>query len=52
MNVQNLLLILSLQHKAGGLENAGIRKDVCDILEGGEEAFRERARRLRVRLDR
>lgn len=37
---------------AGGLENAEIRKAVCDILEGGEEAFRERARRLRVRLDR
>ena len=37
---------------AGGLENADIRKAVCDILEGGEAAFRERARRLRVRLDR
>ena len=36
---------------AGGLENAAIRKAVCDILEGGEAAFRERARRLRVRLD-
>ena len=32
--------------------NAAIRKAVCDILEGGEAAFRERARRLRVRLDR
>lgn len=37
---------------AGGLEDAGIRKQVCDILEGGETAFKERARRLRVRLDR
>ena len=37
---------------AGGLENEAIRKVVCDILEGGEVAFRERARRLRVRLDR
>ena len=37
---------------SGGLENAHIRKAVCDILEGGETAFRERARRLRVRLDR
>ena len=36
----------------GGLENAEIRKAVCDILEGGEEAFRERARRLRVGLPR
>jgi hypothetical protein len=41
-----------ISYAAGGLENAAIRKAVCDILEGGEEAFRERARRLRVRLDR
>lgn len=41
-----------LKYTSGGLENAVIRKSVCDILEGGEEAFRERARRLRVRLDR
>jgi hypothetical protein len=37
---------------AGGLEDGTIRKAVCDILEGGEVAFRERARRLRVRLER
>ncbi|MDP1990057.1 MAG: AAA family ATPase [Syntrophales bacterium] len=41
-----------ISYMAGGLENAAIRKAVCDILEGGEAAFRERARRLRVRLDR
>lgn len=41
-----------ISYKAGGLEDAAIRKVVCDILEGGEAAFRERARRLRVRLDR
>ncbi len=41
-----------ISYIAGGLENAAIRKAVCDILEGGEAAFRERARRLRVRLDR
>ena len=41
-----------ITYRAGGLENANIRKAVCDILEGGEEAFRERARRLRVRLER
>ncbi|WP_184770986.1 TrlF family AAA-like ATPase [Aminobacter carboxidus] len=41
-----------ISYVAGGLENAAIRKSVCDILEGGEAAFRERARRLRVRLDR
>ncbi len=41
-----------INYVAGGLENAAIRKAVCDILEGGEAAFRERARRLRVHLDR
>lgn len=41
-----------ISYVAGGLENTAIRKAVCDILEGGEAAFRERARRLRVRLDR
>lgn len=41
-----------ISYTAGGLENAEIRKAVCEILEGGEPAFRERARRLRVRLDR
>ena len=41
-----------ISYKAGGLENAQIRKAVCDILEGGESAFRERARRLRVGLPR
>lgn len=41
-----------ITYRAGGLENASIRKAVCDILEGGETAFRERARRLRVRLER
>ena len=41
-----------ITYKSGGLEDEHIRRAVCDILEGGEEAFRERARRLRVRLDR
>jgi len=41
-----------ISYRAGGLENKSIRKAVCDILEGGETAFRERARRLRVRLER
>jgi AAA domain, putative AbiEii toxin, Type IV TA system len=41
-----------IDYVAGGLEEVDIRKAVCDILEGGEEAFRERARRLRVRLER
>ena len=41
-----------IRYVSGGLENAAIRKAVCDILEGGDAAFRERARRLRVRLER
>lgn len=41
-----------ITYRSGGLESAEIRKAVCDILEGGEDAFRERARRLRVRLER
>ncbi len=41
-----------ISYRSGGLENAEIRKAVCDILEGGETAFQERARRLRVRLER
>ncbi|PZU06005.1 TrlF family AAA-like ATPase [Sphingomonas sp.] len=41
-----------ITYVAGGLEDEDIRKAVCDILEGGEQAFRERARRLRVRLKR
>lgn len=42
----------TITYISGGLEEAHIRKRVCDILEGGEHAFRERARRLRVRLPR
>lgn len=41
-----------ISYRSGGFENAEIRKAVCDILEGGEGAFQERARRLRVRLER
>ena len=41
-----------ITYLSGGLESAHIRKAVCDILEGGERAFQERARRLRVRLER
>ncbi|MCB1885690.1 MAG: AAA family ATPase [Geminicoccaceae bacterium] len=38
-----------IRYQSGGLENPEIRRMVCEILEGGETAFRERARRLRVR---
>lgn len=37
-----------ITYESGGLENSVIRKAVCSILEGGERAFRERAKRLRV----
>lgn len=37
-----------LTYASGGLEDSSIRASVCQILEGGELAFRERARRLRV----
>lgn len=39
-----------ISYDSGGLENPKIRSAVCDILEGGEQAFRERAKRLRVAL--
>ena len=42
----------TITYVSGGLEEAHIRKRVCEILKGGEYAFRERARRLRVRLPR
>ena len=41
-----------ITYKSGGLDEASIRKVVCDTLEGGEEAFRERARRLRIVFER
>jgi hypothetical protein len=41
-----------ITYLSGGLESAHIREAVCNILEGGERAFQERARRLRVTLDR
>lgn len=37
-----------LSYQAGGLENSEIRKAVCEVLEGGADAFQERARRLHI----
>ena len=37
-----------ITYTCGSLENGDIRAHVCSILEGGEEAFRERAKRLRI----
>jgi AAA domain, putative AbiEii toxin, Type IV TA system len=39
-----------IRYLTGGLEDRLIRKHVCDVLEGGEQAFRDRARRLRLKL--
>ena len=39
-----------LSYQSGGLENPVIRKAVCEVLEGGAEAFRQRARRLGLDL--
>ena len=39
-----------ITYRSGGLENPEIRRLVCEILEGGETAFRERARRLSVQM--
>ncbi len=37
-----------ISYTSGSLENPSIRNMVCQILEGGEEAFKERAKRLRI----
>ena len=41
-----------ITYRTGGLDEVDIRKVVCDTLEGGEEAFRDRAKRLRIVLER
>jgi hypothetical protein len=41
-----------ISYYGGGLEEEDVRKQVCDILEGGQDAFKERARRLRITFTR
>ena len=41
-----------ISYRGGGLEEAHVRQMACDILEGGELAFRDRAQRLRIALTR
>jgi hypothetical protein len=41
-----------IRYVSGGLDEKGVRTLVCNILEGGEFAFRDRARRLRISLQR
>ncbi|MBG6190509.1 energy-coupling factor transporter ATP-binding protein EcfA2 [Arthrobacter sp. CAN_A212] len=43
-------LLPEINYLSGGLDDPAIRYEVCEILEGGETAFQERARRLRVSL--
>ena len=40
-----------IEYISGGLENPIIRDAVCGILEGGKEAFEERAKRLRISIN-
>jgi hypothetical protein len=40
----------ALTYQLGGLEDPEIRTAVCEVLEGGAEAFRQRARRLRIEM--
>jgi hypothetical protein len=40
----------ALTYQLGGLEDPEIRTAVCEVLEGGSEAFRQRARRLRIEM--
>ena len=37
-----------ITYRSSGLDEAPIRKTVCDILKGGGQAFRDRVRRIRV----
>lgn len=41
-----------ITYHGAGLDDRDIRAEVCEILEGGEPAFQDRARRLRVKMDR
>ena len=36
----------------GGLQETGIRQRICDVMEGGREAFKQRYRRILEDLDR
>ena len=41
-----------ISYRSGGLEQELIRGEVCEVLEGGEDALLDRVRRLRVKLHR
>jgi hypothetical protein len=46
----HLLSVWERGSQSGSLEDPQIRRQVCEILEGGEAAFKERAQRLRIRM--
>lgn len=46
-----LATLPTILYDTGSLENASIRRRVCEILEGGERAFLERERRYRLRWE-
>jgi hypothetical protein len=50
--LDDVLGLPPLRYQPGGLDEKPIRTLVCNILEGGELAFRDRARRLRIALKR
>jgi DNA repair exonuclease SbcCD ATPase subunit len=41
----------TVRYRCGSLEHQNIRKIVCEILEGGERAFRDRERRYRLQRE-
>jgi ABC-type multidrug transport system ATPase subunit len=40
----------TISYTSGSVENSVIRRSICEILEGGERAFKDRAKRYRFRL--
>lgn len=40
-----------ISYHSGSIENADIRRSICETLEGGERAFLEREKRYRLRWD-
>ncbi len=42
----------TIRYVSGGLENPAIRAEICNLLEGGEDAFIRRGQRYGLRVDR
>jgi len=41
-----------MSYQSGGLDEAHLRKNACDILEGGKRAFKDQVKRLQIGLTR